>query len=125
MQVTAQTTSSNRIAAPLRTEASVDTGDRPAMHRFETLELGHYRGDVYFLTGFVDPEPSGGFFDPDRHASAYGVSVARSTDVGANVEVVRMDTAHGQAPHLDRLYLPTGTDEATKLSLGREYTMLG
>lgn len=92
------------------------------MHRFETVELGHYRGDDYFLTGFVDPEPTGGFYDPDRHASEYGVSVAQSTDLGTNVEIVRMDTAHGQAPHLDRPYLPPGTTEEAKLPLGSEYS---
>ena len=27
------------------------------MHRFEAIDLGVYRGDDYFLVGFVEPDP--------------------------------------------------------------------
>ncbi|MFB6199164.1 MAG: hypothetical protein ABEI52_13025 [Halobacteriaceae archaeon] len=27
------------------------------MYSFETIDLGTYRGDEYFLTGFVEPDP--------------------------------------------------------------------
>jgi len=93
------------------------------LHSFEPIDLGTYRGDDYFLTGFVDPEPAdGGHYDPATDADEYGVSLARSTVVGANIEVVRMDTAHGQDPHMDRVYLPPDTDEERKVELGEGYT---
>lgn len=93
------------------------------MHSFETIDLGTYRGDEYFLTGFVEPEPtSGEDYDPDLDAEEYGVALARSTPLAnePNQQIVRMDTAHGR-PHLDRVYLPEDTDEKRKIWLDDEY----
>lgn len=92
------------------------------MHRLETVDLGTYRGGDYFLTGFVEPEPvDGEDYDPDEDAVEFGLVLARSTVRGANVEIVRMDTAHGH-PHLDRLYLPPDTTEERKVWLDQRYT---
>ena len=92
------------------------------MHRLETIDLGTYRGEEYFLTGFVEPEPiEGTHYDPAEDATGYGIVLARSTPVGSNVEVVRMDTAHGR-PHLDRLFLPADTSEERTVWLDEGYT---
>lgn len=90
------------------------------MYRFEQYELtdgDSYGGDLYFLTGFVEPEPvEGEHFDPDVDAEAWGVSIARRTvhtDADGTVvhteneEVVRMDTRHG-TPHIDYEFMPSG-----------------
>lgn len=91
------------------------------MHELETIDLGSYRVDDYFLTGFVDPAPvEGREYDPDEDADEYGVVLARSTSVGSNVEVVRLDTAHGR-PHLDRLYLPHDAGTSRKIWLDADY----
>lgn len=93
------------------------------MHRFESIDLGTYRGHEYLLVGFVDPDPRGrDRYDPDEHADAYGVTIARSvaTPHAETVEVVRMDTAHGR-PHLDRCYLPPDADRKRWLSEGYSY----
>lgn len=93
------------------------------MHRIEAIDLGSYRGDNYILVGFVEPEPQDGEdFDPNEDADAYGVTVARKTKSGSNIEVVRMDTAHGQDPHMDRAYLPPGTEEDRKVDLDKGFT---
>lgn len=82
------------------------------MHRFETIDLGTYRGEDYFFVGFVEPAPDDcEYYDPDDDADEYGVSIARTTDVGSNIEIIRLDTAHGQRPHLDLVYLPSGSEE--------------
>lgn len=93
------------------------------MDSFETIDLGTYRGDDYFLTGVVEPEPSeGDDFNPDEDAEDYGVSLARSTlPHESNRQIVRMDTLHGQ-PHMDRVYLPQDADEDRKLWLEEGYT---
>lgn len=92
------------------------------MHRFETIDLGTYRGDDYVLVGFVEPEPAAGEdYNPDRDADEYGVSLARSDPSGSNVEIVRLDTAHGQRPHVDQLYLQPGRRDR-KTALGEDYT---
>lgn len=86
------------------------------MHRFETVDLGTYRDDDYFLVGFVEPEPSAtDSYVPREDAEDYGVAVVRSADdpFEENVQIVRMDTTHGR-PHLDRLYLPGDSDAAQK-----------
>ncbi|MFC6615115.1 hypothetical protein ACFQAS_09155 [Halopenitus salinus] len=73
----------------------------------EFIDLGEYRGDEYYLCGFVVPEPvDGENYDPDADASAWGVSVARKRIDHSNQEIVRLDTAHGQDPHIDKEYLP-------------------
>lgn len=92
------------------------------MNRLETVDLGTYRGDEYFLTGFVEPAPVDGIdYDPDECADEYGVVLARPTSLGSNDEVVRMDTAHGQ-PHLDLVYLPSSAHEQRKVRLDEGYT---
>lgn len=96
------------------------------MYRFEQYELTDgdgYRGDLYFLTGFVEPEPvEGGHFDPTVDAEAWGVSIARRivyTDADGTVvhteseEVVRMDTRHG-TPHIDYVFMPPGDPDRTE-----------
>lgn len=93
------------------------------MHRLETVDLGTYRGDAFFLVGFVEPEPVDGVhFDPDRDAEAFGVSSARSTPLRSNLEIVRLDTAHGRGPHLDRLYLPHAGPEDRRVWLEKDVT---
>lgn len=92
------------------------------MYRFETIDLGEYRGRTYFLTGFVEPEPDNDS-DPDADADRYGVAVARAgrRPFEDNVEIVRMDNAHGH-PHLDREYLSPDSDENEKVWLDDGYT---
>lgn len=92
------------------------------MHRYETIDLGTYRGEEYFLVGFVEPEPTASY-DPDEDADRYGVSVVRSrgSPLEENVEIVRMDDTHGK-PHLDREYLPSDTDRNRKIWLVDGYS---
>lgn len=93
------------------------------MHRLETIDLGTYRGSDYFLTGFVKPEPTpGAAFDPAVDAEQYGIVLARSSTSGTNVEIVRMDTAHGQNPHLDLIYLPPAAGLDRQVDLDEYYT---
>jgi hypothetical protein len=94
------------------------------MHSFETIDLGSYRSDDYFLAGFVEPEPSEGEdYVPDEDAENYGVTLVRAAShpLEENVEIVRIDTAHGQ-PHMDRVYLPPDADEDGKVWLDDGYT---
>lgn len=82
------------------------------MYSFEAIDLGAYRGDNYFLAGFVEPEPTEGEnYDPDEDATEYGVTLVRSVSnpLEENVQIVRIDTAHGR-PHMDLLYLPVDVD---------------
>lgn len=93
------------------------------MHRFEAIDLGTYRGDDYFLVGFVEPDPEArAEFDPDRDARNYGVSLVRSgtSPLEENTQIVRMDTAH-ERPHLDLVYLPPDA-ESRKRWLDSGYT---
>ena len=93
------------------------------MHSYETIDLGIYRGDSYFLAGFVEPDPSNhAEFDPDDDADEYGVVLVRSSThpLEENIQIVRMDTAHG-TPHLDRVYLPPDVDADTKVWLNEGY----
>lgn len=92
------------------------------MHRYETIDLGTYRGEEYFLVGFVEPEPTASY-DPDEDAVRYGVSVVRSgiSPLKENVEIVRMDNAHGK-PHLDREYLPSEASSDRKVWLEDGYS---
>ena len=94
------------------------------MHSFEPIDLGTYRGDDYFLMGFVEPEPSEGEeYDPDEDAENYGVTLVRGRThpLEENIEIVRMDTAH-ERPHMDLVYLPPDTDEERKVWLDDGYT---
>ncbi|WP_254545599.1 DUF7718 family protein [Halomarina pelagica] len=94
------------------------------MYSFESIDLGTYRGDDYFLLGFVEPEPfEGEDYDPDEDAENYGVTLVRegTYPLEENVEIVRMDTAHGR-PHMDLVYLPDDADEDRKVWLEDGYT---
>lgn len=94
------------------------------MYSFETLDLGTYRGDDYFLVGFVVPEPSeGSDYDPDEDAEDYGVTLVRegTHPLEENNQIIRMDTAHGK-PHMDLVYLPPDSDENRKKWLNDGYT---
>lgn len=93
------------------------------MYSFESIDLGTYRGDDYFLKGFVEPEPSEGEdYDPDEDADNYGVTLVRkgSHPLEENIQIVRMDTTHEQ-PHVDLLYLPPDTDKERKIWLEDGY----
>lgn len=93
------------------------------MHRFETIDLGTYRDDDYLLTGFVEPEPMPcESFDPATDADEYGVTIARSMTFESNIEVVRIDTAHGQDPHMDLAYLPPDPGKDKQVELDDHYT---
>ncbi len=97
------------------------------MYRFERVDLGRYRGDDYFVAGFVEPDPAKyGNYDPDVDADEYGVTLVRaaSTPLEENTEIVRMDTAHGR-PHLDQLYLPAdASGRKVWLEEGYEYSRM-
>jgi len=94
------------------------------VYQFETIDLGTYRGDDYVLVGFVEPDPDGrAAYDPATDAENYGVTVARVTPdpTAANIEIIRLDTVHGQ-PHMDLAYLPPDTDADRKMWLDEGYT---
>ena len=92
------------------------------MYSFESIDLGTYRGNNYFLTGFVEPKPiEGKEYVPDVDAENYGVTVARKDQAGNNIQIVRMDTAHGQ-PHMDLVYLPPGSTKQRKIWLDDGYS---
>lgn len=88
------------------------------MYKYETVDLGDYRGETYIVTGFVEPKPQPTEdYSPIADAENYGVSLARSTATHrANVEIVVLDTAHGQA-HMDLRYLPTDVSAGRKRTL--------
>lgn len=88
------------------------------MYKYETIDLGNYRGETYVVTGFVEPKPlSVEAYDPTADAENYGVSLARSTATHrTNVEILVLDTAHGQA-HMDLRYLPDGASAVRKHTL--------
>lgn len=94
------------------------------MYSFEPIDLNTYRGDDYFLMGFVEPEPSDGEdYNPDEDAENYGVTLVRkaANPFEENIQIVRMDTAHGR-PHMDLVYLPPDADEERKEWLDDDYT---
>lgn len=95
------------------------------MYSYEKIDLGDYRGGTYFLAGFVRPNPvQDGSYDPDEDADECGVALVRSaqTPTADNVEIVRVDDAHGQTPHIDNVYLPPDSCEGVKTELGEEWT---
>lgn len=95
------------------------------MHSYEKIDLGDYRGDAYFLAGFVVPDPmQDGEYDPDEDADEYGVTLVRSaeTPTDGNTEIVRLDNAHGQPPHVDNVYLLPDADRNEKTQLGEDWT---
>jgi len=83
------------------------------MYRLDSIDLGTYRGDDYFLVGFVEPRPEQGEdYDPENDADNYGWTLVQKAEspLDQNTEVVRMDTRHGFA-HMDREYLPPDEGE--------------
>jgi hypothetical protein len=95
------------------------------LHSYEKIDLGHYRRDTYFLAGFVRPAPTQyGKYDPDEDAHEYGVTLVCSarTPMDDNTEIVRLDNAHGQMPHVDRVYLPHSAEENDKRKLDESWT---
>lgn len=95
------------------------------LHSYEKIDLGDYRGDTYFLAGFARPDPlQYERYDPGEDADEFGVALVRSaeTPVDDNTEIVRIDNAHGQTPHIDNVYLPPGSDEDVKTELGENWT---
>lgn len=94
------------------------------MYRFESIDLGSYRGDNYFLVGYVEPDPDGSDgYDPAEDAENYGWSLVQKAEspVDENDEIVGMDTRHGQ-PHLDKEFLPPNVNEDKKVWLDDDYT---
>jgi len=94
------------------------------MERFESIDLGEYRGDSYFLVGYVEPDPDGyDDYDPSEDAENYGWSLVQKPEspLDDNDEIVGMDTRHGQ-PHLDKEFLPPGSDEEKKVWLDDGYS---
>lgn len=94
------------------------------MHSYEKIDLGNYRGETYFLAGFTRPEPSRyDEFNPDEDADEYGVSLVRSGEapIKDNTEIVRLDNAHGQIPHVDNVHFPPDSDEDEKTELGEDW----
>lgn len=65
-----------------------------------------------------------GEYDPDEDADEYGVTLVRSagTPTNDNTEIVRLDNAHGQTPHVDKLYLPDSSVESGKTKLDDDWT---
>ena len=83
------------------------------MHKLRTLSLPAYRGREFFLTVFVDPDPTTvASFSVPADADQWGLSVHFQPDdhFESHVEVARIDTSHGE-PHFDRLYTPTERKE--------------
>jgi len=94
------------------------------MFRFETIDLGKCRGENFLLVGFVEFKPSDNEdYDPNTDADNYGVSLVRTgpSPLVDNVQIVRMDTAHGH-PHMDLVYLPPDTGESQKVWLEEGYS---
>lgn len=93
------------------------------MYRFDSISLGAYRGDRYFLVGYVEPDPEGEEeYDPKVDADNYGWSLVQKAEspLDENTEIVGMDTRHGH-PHLDKEYLPPDADEEKKVWLDDNY----
>lgn len=83
------------------------------MHRFSGLDLGSYRGDNYFLAGYVEPNlEEETEYNPEVDAENYGWSLVQKKEspLDENTEIVRMDTRH-EGPHLDKEYLPSDVDD--------------
>lgn len=95
------------------------------MYSYEKIDLGDYRGKPYFLAGFVVPNPRQyDEYDPDEDADEYGLTLVRSaeTPTSHNTEIVRLDNAHGQTPHVDNVYLPPDSHKNEKVELGDDWT---
>jgi hypothetical protein len=95
------------------------------LYSYEKIDLGDYRGNTYFLAGFVVPDPyQYDEYNPDKDADEYGVTLVCSaeTPTSHNTEIVRLDNAHGQTPHVDNLYLPPDSREDEKIELGDDWT---
>ncbi|MEZ3145639.1 hypothetical protein [Halobaculum sp. MBLA0143] len=96
------------------------------MNRYTTIDLGEYRGDNYFLTSFVEPDPDDyDDYTPAENAENYGWVVVQKAEspIDDNNQVVRMDTRH-EGPHLDKEYLSSDSDEDDKIRLDDGYSFL-
>ena len=90
------------------------------MHKLRTLSLPAYRGREFFLTVFVDPDPTTvASFSVPADADQWGLSVHFQPDdhFESHVEVARIDTSHGE-PHFDHLYESSDRKEW----LGQDYS---
>ena len=90
------------------------------MHKLRTLNLPPHRGRDFFATVFVEPDPDNfDGFDPLVDAEQWGIGIHFQPEdpYASHVEVVRIDTEHGE-PHFDRLYEP----DQQKDWLGQDYT---
>lgn len=94
------------------------------MEPLDDIDLGSYRGDNYFIVGYVEPDPDNyEDFIPAEDAENFGWSLVQKAEsqVDQNDEIVGMDTRHGQ-PHLDKEYLPPDSNEDKKVWLDEGYT---
>lgn len=94
------------------------------METFDTIDLGTYRGDDYFLVGYVEPEPEDREeYDPEVDADNYGWSLVQKAEspLDENTEIVRLDNCHDQ-PHMDKEYLPPDVSEDKKEWLDKGYS---
>lgn len=94
------------------------------MYSYEKIDLGDYRDNTYFLAGFVVPDPRRyDKYNPDEDADEYGTTLVRSAEVPTknNTEIVRLDNAHGQTPHVDKLYLPDDSIKSRKTKLDNDW----
>jgi hypothetical protein len=94
------------------------------VYRLDSIDLGSYRDCNYVLVGYVEPEPDAdSAYDPADDAENYGWSLVRTANspLDDNIEIVRMDTRHGQ-PHLDRVFLPPDSDEPPRRWLESGYS---
>jgi len=94
------------------------------MERLDYIDLGTYRGDEYFLVGYVEPDPDDfADFEPAEDAENYGWSLVQKAEspLDENDEIVGMDTRHDQ-PHLDKEFLPHDSEEEKKVWLDDSYS---
>lgn len=90
------------------------------MYKLRTLNLPPHRGRDFFVTVFVEPDPTeDDAFELPDDAQQWGISIHFQPDSphASHVEVARIDTTHGE-PHFDRLYEP----DQHKEWLGHNYT---
>jgi hypothetical protein len=82
------------------------------MERFSSIDLENYRGDNYFLVGYVEPDPDDyENYDPEEDAENYGWSLVQKAEspLDEKDEVVRMDTRHSQPISIKNTCHPIAT----------------
>ena len=90
------------------------------MYKLRTLNLPPHRGRDFFVTIFVEPDPSTvDSFSILGDADEWGITIHFQPDAPyeSHVEVARIDTKHGE-PHFDHLY----ESGQRKEWLGQDYT---